>query len=150
MRASLADSLASRHVQDVQYVKGSVVLCCACLKPLYVLTRSLFSGDKVGRSCDAFRPVTLRDLADLETRIDLPTVTVLIRHWTPDERKAHCAAIPDPKTGQPALCPACGVSWVRVRALEAAEVHDRAYVWELVTLLPADPVPDQVYRQWAQ
>lgn len=148
MRDSLRESLASRGAADVQYAKGSIVLCGACLKPLYRLDRSIFSGDKVSRTASAYRPVTLMDLADLEQRSDVPSHAALVRSWTPEARKAHVDTIPDLKTGDPALCPVCDRSWVRVRAVEANEVVDRAYVWELVTIPPAEPVEAHVARAW--
>jgi len=148
MRASLAESLASQHVADVQYPAGSVILCCACLKPLYVLQRSIFSGEKTSRTVDAYRPITLDDLAQLETRIDQAGLAALVRSWSQEARAAHVAVIPDIKTGAAALCPCCARSWVRVRAVDAEEVIDHAYVWELVTVPPRGPVAEQVVRAW--
>ena len=152
MRASLEESLAQRgnRGRDVLYEKGSTVLCAACMKPLFTLARPIYSGEKVSRTVDAYRPVSMADLAALADRMDVMSVAVLLRHWTLEERRAHCDHIQAPKTGDPALCPCCGVSWPRVRAVEAAEVLDHAYVWEPVTIPPARPVPPAVYRRWAQ
>lgn len=148
MRASLRESLASRGAVDVHYPKGSIVLCGACLKPLYRLVRSIFSGDKVSRSVSAYQPVSLMDLSDLEQRSDVPSHAALVRSWSADSRRAHVQAIPDVKTGDAAACPFCERSWVRVRAVEAEEVVDRAYVWELVTIPPSAEVQSHEARAW--
>ncbi len=152
MRASLAESLDQRgnRGREVLYPKGSTVLCAACMKPLFTLARNIYSGEKVSRSVDAYRPVSMRDLADLADRMDAMSVAVLVRYWTPEQRQAHCDHIQAPKTGDPAVCPCCGVSWPRVRSATAEEVLDRAYVWEPVTIPPRADVPAQVYRAWAQ
>jgi hypothetical protein len=152
MRASLIESLAQRGNQgrEVLYPKGSTVLCSQCMKPLFTLTRNIYSGEKVSRTVDAYRPVSVADLAGLAERMDVMSVAVLLRYWTPEQRQAHCDHIQAPKTGDPAVCPACGLSWPRVRAVEAAEVTDHAYVWEPVTIPPRADVPVPVYRAWAQ
>lgn len=151
MRASLIESLASRGAQDVEHPKGAVILCCACLRPLYVVQRTIYSGESVGRSIELgkWRPVTLADLTALEDRLDQPMVAALIRHWTPEQRVQHVTHIAEPFKGMQALCPCCGLSIPRVRATEAAEVIDQTYVWELVTITPKDSIPDTVARAWA-
>jgi hypothetical protein len=146
MRESLIESLGTRKAADVQFVAGSIVLCCACLKPLYVLQRSIYSGEKTSRTVDAYRPVTLADIAGMEARADNPGLAATVRLWSDAVRAEHVGKIPDVKTGSAALCPCCGKSWVRVRATSKEEFTDLAYVWELVTVLPRGAIDPVVLR----
>lgn len=130
------------------YPAGSVVICQGCLKPLYRLERGIGVGEPAGRSVDAYRPIQPRDIYALMGAMD-PGVAASLREWKPDKIKAHCASIPELRSGSPALCPCCGQSFVRVRAVEAGEVLDRAYVLELVTIPPGRQVLGKEVRAWA-
>lgn len=131
------------------YPKGSIVLCQSCLKPLYVLERGIGPGSKAGRSVDAFRPFEMLDFSVLAHSMDAG-VSAQARAWTTSERAEHCRKITRPKAGDPMLCPACGHSYTRVVADEAAEVIDRAYVVELVTIPPGRTLQGREARAWAR
>ena len=146
MRASLRESIAQG---EESYPAGSIVLCQHCLKPLYRLERGIGTGETAGRSVDAYRPVRPRDVYRLMESID-PGVAATARLWTEASLIDHCHAIPELRSGSPALCPCCGHSFVKVRALEAAEVIDRAYVMELVTIPPGKQLQGREARAWAQ
>lgn len=130
------------------YPAGSVVLCQGCLKPLYRLERGIGVNETAGRSVDAYRPIQPRDIHALMESLD-PGVAASLRGWSPESAKAHCDAIPELRAGAPALCPCCGQSFVRVRAVEAGEVLDRAYVMELVTIPPGRQIRGREARAWA-
>ena len=146
MRASLKESIAQG---EESYPAGSIVLCQSCLKPLYRLERGIGTGESAGRSVDAYRPVRPSDVYRLMESID-PGVAAVARGWTVDALANHCHGIPELRSGSPALCPCCGNSFVRVRALEAAEVIDRAYVLELVTIPPGKQLQGREARAWVQ
>lgn len=138
MRQTLVETL--EHATAVEYPKGSVVICHDCLMPLYILTRGIGFGERAGRTVSAYRPVSERDLEVLAEGKD----------WPADKRRQHCQRIPELKTGDPALCPCCGNSFVRVTATTADEVIDRAYTFELVTIPPGAPVSDRQERAWVR
>lgn len=148
MRAGLADAIqAAGHEEG--YSKGSIVICQHCLKPLYRLSRGISVGERANRTVDAYVPVDERDLDQLTRSTGRASgVAAVLRAWTPEQRRAHCESIPTLRSGSPALCPACGHSYVRVRAPEAAEVVDQAYTWELFTLPPEAIAPPLVIRRW--
>jgi hypothetical protein len=140
MRAGLVAAIAASRAENEGYPKGSTVICAHCFVPLYILTRSIGSGDKSNRTVDAYRPVTVQDIRRL--RRDVPSVTAALKPWTAAEEIAHVASIPELRTGSAALCPACSKSFVQVFAPEASEVIDRAYTWRLVTIPPmSGPLP---------
>jgi hypothetical protein len=91
----------------------------------------------------------MKDFAQLTDAIDAG-VSAAMKQWTAEERKAHCDAIPEIKSGAPMLCPCCGASYVRVRAAEAGEVIDRAYVVELVTIPPGRTLSGKEARAWSR
>ena len=149
MRAGLADAI---HVagHEEGYAKGSIVLCQHCLKPLYRLSRGISVGEKANRTVDAYQPVEESDIEQLTRSTGRAAgVAAVLQAWTPDQRRAHCQAIPTLRTGSPALCPFCAHSYVRVRAPEREEFIDRAYTWELFTLPPDAIAPPLVIRRWA-
>ncbi len=84
---------------------------------------------------DAFRPFALADFARLEQSVH-PSVAAAAKAWTPAQRRAHCDRIPEPRTGAPMLCPACGEVFVQSRSSESSDTKDRAYVLELLTVPP--------------
>lgn len=134
MRAGLEAAAATAPNPLDGYPKGSTVLCAACFVPLYRLERGIAPGEKASRTCDAYRPVTASDIAEL--RREVPGVKSALMQWTPADVVAHVNQIDRPKTGSLAECPACHKSWVQVFAPEAGEVIDRAYTWRLVTVPP--------------
>lgn len=148
MRQSVRDSIAAGDGAE-SYPAGSIVLCQSCLKPLYRLERGIGVGESAAKSVDAYRPVRPQDVYGLMEAID-PGVATMARLWTVETLKAHCHKIPELRTGSPAVCPCCGNSFVRVRAVEAAEVIDRAYVMELVTIPPGRQLRGREVRAWAQ
>ena len=148
MRASLTESIAHGDGAE-SYPAGSIVLCQSCLKPLYRLERGIGVGESAARSVDAYRPVRPQDVYALMDAID-PGVATAARLWTVETLKAHCQTIPELRAGAPALCPCCGHSFVKVRAIEAAEVMDRAYVMELVTIPPGRQLKGREVRAWVQ
>ena len=129
------------------YPAGSIVLCQHCLKPLYRLERGIGVGERGGASVDAFKPVQVKDLVALVDAMDAG-VASMARSWTVQEATEHCKRIPDAVSGAPMLCPCCGHSYPRVRADEAGELHDRAYVLELVTIPPGRALSGKEARAW--
>lgn len=154
MRASLARSLALRggNPHDILYPKGSIILCTACARPLYRLERGIGIGDKVGHSVTAFAPVRVSDLQTLLERRDVdPGVRALLTAEV--SLAGYVDRIAAPRTGQPALCPFCAQCFVQGRAVDAAEVHDRAFTWELVIIPPRGsmgPLAADAQRLWSQ
>ena len=148
MRAGLADAIqAAGHEEG--YAKGSIVICQHCFKPLYRLSRGIAVGEKANRTVDAYHPVDEKDIDRLSRSSGRAAgVAAALKAWTPEQRRAHCESIPMIKSGSPAMCPACGHSYVRVRAPERAEFVDQAYTWELFTLPPDALAPDVVVRNW--
>ena len=116
------------------YPKGSTVICAHCFVPLYVLERGIYPGDKVGRSIDAYAPISVSQLNQL--RRDVPSVQAALKTWTDEEVREHCERILRPYTGMPAACPACQRSFMQVFAPDSSEVIDHAYTWRLVTIPP--------------
>jgi len=122
------------------YPKGSTVICAHCFVPLFRLERGIYPGENSARGADAHRPISLIELAEL--RRDVPSVNAALKAWTFEDMQKHCASIGRPKTGDPAVCPACERSYVQVFAPEAGEAIDRAYTWRLVTIPPlSGPYP---------
>ena len=154
MRAGLAEALRV-HGGPHDYPAGSIVLCAACYKPLYRLTKAIPVGAKVTHTLDAYRPLTADDLKALAERAGRDGalnagLAGLWRSWTPEQRVRMAQAIPDLKTGSQAWCPFCENSWVFARAVEGAEVHDRAYTRELITLAPETAPSAAVVQQWGR
>lgn len=150
MRLGIAETTPRAAAQGTEgYPAGSIVLCQNCLKPLYILERSIGVGERGGRGADALRPFQVRDFDRLGQAIDAGVAAAML-NWTPQARAEHCRRIPVPKTGEPMLCPCCGHSYPRVRAAEAAEVTDRAYVIELVTIPPGRALSGKEARAWSR
>lgn len=153
MRQSLADSIAAIGTAD-GYVKGSIVLCVNCYKPIYRLERGIAVGERV--KPDAYRPLTaaqLGELADRAERGDVmisPILRGLWKAWTPQERAQLAETIATTQSGMLAQCPFCQLNWVRARIAHGAdgELHDRAFVWELMTIPPEAPIPGKVAAAW--
>lgn len=146
MRESLKQSIADSPVRNFErYPKGSIVLCNACAAPIFKLDYSIDLGDKAGKSAQAFKPIALADLMELEGRADIDAgVRARIKAWTPEEKRAHLACLFEPRAGEPMVCPSCHGCYVQVLTVEKSETHDRAYVIELVTIPPygsATPAP---------
>ena len=138
MRAGL-EAAALAAGSDDGYPKGSIVLCAHCFLPLYVLTCGISPGQKAHRTVDHYRPISEVEVWSL--RSSVPSVASALRTWTPDRISAHVQRIPQPKTGDPALCVSCGRSFVQVFAPTGEEVIDQAYTWRLVTIPPQGPAP---------
>jgi hypothetical protein len=144
MREGLRASVEAARGRLEGYPKGSVVLCAACGRPLYRLRRAIEPGASVARSVTAYGPVTPADLEALAELAGLAPPEAEVRA----ARQAYCARIPEVRTGQPACCPFCGLSWVRVWAPTASELVDRAYTWTLVVLPPLGRVGRRIRRRW--
>lgn len=138
MRDSLIKSLAdSPDRQFERYVKGSIVLCNACGKPIYKLEAGLPLGQKMGRAAAMFKPLNAADLLELEDRADIDAgVRAAIKAMTADEKLAHLARLNEPKAGDAVICPACHGCFAQVLTVEQTETHDRAYVLEFLTIPP--------------
>lgn len=149
MRPGLQDAQRAAGGIEDGYPRGSVVICQGCLKPLYVLIRGIGVGERAGRSVSAYRPVNEGDLQRLVDSVE-PGVSALVKTWTAEERRQHCQSIPELRSGSPALCPCCQHSFVRVRAVDAAEVLDRGYTFELVTIHPGQMVSGKEARAWVR
>lgn len=140
MRAGLVAAIAAARSEQEGYPKGSTVICAHCFVPLFVLTRTIEPGQKANRTVDAYRPISVAELAQL--RRDVPSVAAALKLWTAEQAVAHVNRITQPRTGSSAECPACQRSFVQVFAPEAGEVMDQAYTWRLVTIQPmAGPLP---------
>lgn len=136
MRPSLAVTETPSAI--AYYPKGSIVLCQQCLKPLFVLERGIGMGERAGRAADAFRPIRPQEL---ETVADGS-------QWSADQRRQHCEAIPAPRAGTEMFCPCCQHTYVRIVAVTGAEVIDRAYTLELITIPPGADRTDRQERAW--
>jgi hypothetical protein len=148
MRVALAESTPRAGTAE-GYPAGSIVICQGCLKPLYVLLRGIGPGERAGRSASAFRPFQMKDFARLNDSQDAGVAGAMAA-WSDEDRKTHVDSIPEVKSGSPMLCPCCGASYVRVRAAEAGEVIDRAYVVELVTIPPGRTLSGKEARAWTR
>ncbi len=119
------------------YPKGSIIVCGDCWKPVYKLERGITPGDRCGRAASAFAPLTRVDFADLNERPDLDLGwrgLLAIYAMSPD-----VSAVLDadrPRSGDMALCPACGGQFLKARAVTLGETLDRAYVWEMLWVPP--------------
>lgn len=139
MRDSLKKSVQDTPAQGFErYLRGSVIICNGCAKPIYRLERGLDLGQGAGRAASAFKPLTLRDLAELAGREDIDAgVLAFVRSMDIDARRAHVAKLRDVAAGEPMLCPLCNDTFVQVLAVEKHEVLDRAYTLELLSIPPA-------------
>ena len=140
MRPGIAAAIAAAHQESEGYPKGSTVLCAQCFVPLFQLTRTIEPGEKTSRSIDAYRPVSVADIARL--RREVPSVRAALKMWSVADMVAHVQRLEPPKTGSPAQCPACQRSFVQVFAPSSSELIDQAYTWRLVTIPPlSGPYP---------
>lgn len=138
MRDSLRKSIADSPVKGFErYPKGSIVLCNACAAPIYKLDAGIELGAKGGRGAQAFKPLALADLEELATRRDVDAgIRGTVAAWTLDKRRAHVAALNEPKAGDPMVCPICAGCFVQILTVEKSETNDRGYVIELLTIPP--------------
>lgn len=138
MRESLKQSLADSPVENFEkYPKGSIVVCNACAKPIFILDRAICLGDKVGQSASAYKPLSLVDLGELGAREDVDAgIRAMVRAMTMDDRRAHVALLTEVRTGEPMLCPCCKDCFVQVLELDSHAVLDKSYVIELLTIPP--------------
>lgn len=136
MRSSLAASLRQDPTSE-GHPAGSIVLCPDCWRPIYRLERSIRIGDRAGRAASAFAPLRRADVADLFERDDLdPTWRGLLRQWVESAAGETLWGARRPVAGDAAICPVCDGLYLRVRAVERDEVHDRAYALEMATIAP--------------
>lgn len=136
MRESVRKSLDDQPGFE-RYPKGSIVLCQSCAKPIFKLDYGITVGDKVGRSVNAFKPLSVADMEVLAARADIDAgVRAGIVAWTPEQRAAHVQALHEMRTGDPMVCPCCHGVFVQVLAVTTHEVLDKAYTIELVTIPP--------------
>jgi hypothetical protein len=136
MRQALIESIGT-STQD-RYPKGSIVICTSCGHPIYRLERGVGVGESMGRARDAFAPVSPVDLLELRDRTDIdPGVRACVREMRAiADLRLYCDTIEWPVAGTPALCPKCDHVFVQARTSERSDTNDRAYVWELTTILP--------------
>jgi hypothetical protein len=140
MRAGLQAAIEAARDENEGYPKGSTVICAHCFVPLYLLTRTISPAEKAGRTVDAYRPITVHDIARL--RRDVPSVKAALKPWSFIDVCNHVSSIRELRTGSPAACPKCERSFVQVFAPDEAEVTDHAYTWRLVTIPPmSGPYP---------
>lgn len=120
------------------YPKGSICLCPDCWRPVFALERGISLGDKGGRAASAFRPLTQADLAGLTERGELNSQwRSLVKAWIASGDAKRVLVAERPKSGDPAICPNCGGTWVKVTERENGSALDRAYELELVHIPPA-------------
>lgn len=138
VRDSLKHSVNDSPVKGFEkYPKGSIVLCNECAKPIFKMDYAICLGDKAGKTAEAFKPVSLADLAELAGRVDVDAgVRAMVNGWDIDARKAHVASLKEMRAGDPMMCPCCQKCFVQVIATEKHEVLDRAYTIELLTIPP--------------
>ena len=139
--------LSKLHLQptpaaDVIYPAGSIVVCWACGMPLYVLTKSLYYGESVGKSVWKYAPVQMRDMVALMDRSDLePGQRAALRDKTLEDLALHCDKVQRPKAGDLMDCPACKASFAHGWAQENTEGQsrfaDRGYQIGLAIIPPA-------------
>lgn len=144
MRDSLRKSLEDSPVRGFErFSKGSVVLCNACMSPIFTLDGGIAVGDKAGRMASRFKPMTLAQLDALAEREDIDAgLKAMIRGWNPDRRKEHIGKLREMHAGDPMLCPVCEQCFVQVLSVEKDEVMDKSYTVELVTVPPTGtPAP---------
>lgn len=135
VQASIAASPAGAH--EI-YPKGSIVICISCARPLYRLERSIFVGERAGRSADAYRPVRVADLVDLRAREDVDAgLRSSLRSLTTQQLQLLCDRIRPLRAGALFVCSLCDKPLLLARTTEVSETIDRAYVLELVTIPPA-------------
>lgn len=139
MRESVKKSAADSPVKGFEhYPKGSIVICNACACPIYKLEAGITLGQKVGRTADLYKPLTLADLNALAAREDIDAgMRAMLSQWDAARRKQHVDALYDLRAGDPMACPICAKSFVQVLTVEGSETVDRAYTIELVTIPPA-------------
>lgn len=123
------------------YAKGSIVICVSCALPIYRLERSIFIGEKAGRSAQAYRPVRLADLEELRDRRDVDAgLRAVLNGWDDAQAKAHVDGVPVLNSGDPLVCPCCHKGFVQARTsadpTEIAETRERGYVIQLITIPP--------------
>lgn len=140
MRASLKQSLLDSPAEageSFRYPAGSIVLCTSCAAPIAVLEQGVALGDKAGKLAQAFKPLRPLHLEALARREDIDAgVRAWARGLTPDQQRAHLAALVEFRAGDPMICPCCHRCFVQVLSVERSEVLDKAYVIELVTIPP--------------
>jgi hypothetical protein len=138
MRQSLRQSIADSPVRGFErYAKGSIVLCNACAKPVFVLDRSICLGDKAGAMASAFKPLTAAHVVDLSRREDIDAgLRAMLRSWTPEQVAQHVQRLREMRAGDAMACPACDGCFAQVVSIEESEVRDRAHTLELLTVPP--------------
>ena len=132
------EEVVSQFVSMAQgYPRGSICLCPDCWRPVFALERGIGLGDKGGRAASAFRPLTVADVRALVDRADLDaTWRALLRDWASSPAIEPVLQAARPKAGDPAVCPSCGGTWVKVIERERGSARDRAYELQLLHVPP--------------
>ena len=138
MKDSLKQAIAdSPDKQFERYPAGSIVLCNACALPIFKLDFAITLGMKGGQASNAFKPIKLADLLELEQRPDIDAgVRAALKAWSPEKKKAHLELLFEPRRGEAMICPICGGCYPQVLTTEVNETNDRAYTLELLTIPP--------------
>ncbi len=143
MRQALEDALRLSPVPsvDVAYPAGSIVVCYACGKPLYVLEGNIYAGEKPSRSAWKYAPIKMEHLQHLMQRTDLDAgLRAAIKFLSVEDQRTHCESIPSLKAGDTLDCASCKQPFVFARTSQnsdgPAEFTDRAYVIQLATIPP--------------
>lgn len=150
MRAAL-ELARAKNPGPERHPKGSIVLCASCWKPLYKLEHGISFGDRL--RADTYRPLTEGDYVALADRAAKDHalnagIAGVWRSWTDEQRRAMAHRVTTPRAGEQPVCPFCAKAWMFHWAQEEAEVNDRAYVCDLLTIPPDAPVPDRAVREW--
>jgi hypothetical protein len=138
VRDALRESIeASPATQSAGYPCGSVVLCVSCNKPLFVLAAPIGIGERAGRTAWKLSPVRPKDLRTLVERDDVhPGLRAWIKSQAHTQLMTYCDLIPQPRAGDPCLCPQCGHVWVEGRTAGIDDTTDRAFTLELHVIPP--------------
>ena len=133
------------------FPKGTICVCPDCWRPVYALERGISLGDRGGRSASAFRPLTRQDLALLVERHELDAHwRILLKAWLETPNAERVLQAPRPKAGDPAICPNCGGTWVKVEERERGSALDRGYVLQLLDIPPSGRSAWMNRTRWAR
>lgn len=140
MRDSLKKSAADSPVSGFErYPKGSIVICNACLAPIFKLDAGIALGDKGGASAKYFKPLSVADLSALMVRTDVDAgLRAVLQSWSPVQQSVHVSRLREMRAGDPMQCPSCGDCFVQIISVEKAEALDRSFTIELVTIPPEE------------
>jgi hypothetical protein len=131
-----------------EFVKGSVIVCPDCWRPVFALERGIGSWDRAGRAASAFRPLVAEDFAGLlADRPDVPAGwRVAVAAWLKTPAAYRVLAAARPRAGDLATCPNCGGQWVQFEEREAGSAVDKGYVLNLLDIPPVPAVAGRMRR----